>query len=101
MFTMTNLPLCSCSPLWPILHPYLPKHFSPPVLVQYCLFGPNRGSLAVMPAADAIRQNIAEAKKTVPHNYWITVGLACSERDAKAVRRTIHQELNGQNQGNP
>lgn len=70
-------------------------------LVQYCLYGPERGAMAVMPAADAIRQNIAEARKTVPRNYWVTVGLACSNNKAKEVRTKLRRELANGNQGNP
>ena len=70
-------------------------------LVQYCLFGPKRGNLAVMPAADAIRQNIAEARRPVARNYWVTVGLACNENDAKETRRTIRQQLVNGDQANP
>ena len=69
-------------------------------LVQYCLFGPDRGSLAVIPAADAIRQNLGEAKKNVPRNFWVTVGLECSESQAKAARKTIRQELSNGYPGN-
>lgn len=69
--------------------------------VQYCLFGPKRGDLAVMPAADAIRQNIAEAKRMVARNYWVTVGLASNEQEAKQTRKTIRQQLTDNNQGNP
>lgn len=53
-----------------------------------------------MPAEEAIRNSLAEAKKIVPMNFWVTVGLASTEREAKEVRRARQIELangNGQN----
>ena len=44
-----------------------------------------------MPAEEAIRNNLAEAKKIVPMNFWVTVGLASTEREAKEVRRALQQ----------
>jgi len=63
-------------------------------LVQLCLYGDKRGNISVMPAEEAIRNNLAEAKKIVPMNFWVTVGLASTEREAKDVRRALQQEMN-------
>lgn len=68
--------------------------------MQLCLYGDKRGNISVMPAEEAIRNSLAEAKKIVPMNFWVTVGLASTEREAKEVRRARQIELangNGQN----
>jgi len=69
--------------------------------VQYCLFGPDRGHMAVMTATQAMERNITEATRNIPRNFWVTVGMACSEAEARKERTRISKRLDGNNQENP
>lgn len=57
--------------------------------VQYCLYGTKKGMMAVIHAEEAIRSNIAEARKRVPMNYWVTVGWARTQQEARALRTQL------------
>jgi len=61
--------------------------------VQFCLFGAQRGNMAVMPALDAMRQNLAEAQKPVPMNFWVTIGMANNRAEAMIERKRLQREL--------
>ena len=73
--------------------PVPPAHeTSPPEwFIQYCLYGPQQGKVAVMHADQAITANRSEAGKRVPMNYWITIGRAPTEREAKALRVSLRR----------